>query len=132
MSRDKSQDDKDWEAIRARRQQQRDAARGRAHETAAAAEAAQTAKADKKAKDEFEMLLGLAESMSDAELNAAIKKHGKRGKRGKLSSKQKEKLKNAQEVNKGCLSALALMALAAGGLLYGMYEGATAIASALF
>jgi hypothetical protein len=129
MSRDKSQDDKDWEAIRARRQQQRDAARGRAHETAAAAEAAQTAKADKKAKDEFEMLLGLAESMSDAELNAAIKKHGKRG---KLSSKQKEELKNAQEVNKGCLSALALMALAAGGLLYGMYEGATAIASALF
>jgi hypothetical protein len=129
MSRDKSQDDKDWEAIRERKQRERDAARERAHETAAAAEAAQTAKDDKKAKDEFNMLLGLAESMSDAELSAAIKKHGKRG---KLSGKQKEKLKNAQEGNKGCLGALALMALAAGGLLYGMYEGATAIASALF
>lgn len=129
MARDKDQDDKDWDAIRRQKQRERDLARERAQDTAAAEQAKQQARDDAEAKGDFAKLLGMAEDMSDAALERAIDKYGKR--HGRLTGKDKDRIRNAKG-KKGCLGALALMAMAAAGLLYGMYEGVTAIASALF
>lgn len=95
MSRDKDQDRRDWEAIQRHHQQQRDAARDRAQQAAAAREQQEIYAADRKAKNEFLGLLGQAHKMSDAEMDQAIKKFGRKTGR-KLTPADRKKIKRAR------------------------------------
>lgn len=112
-------DDKDWDAIRKREQEKRDAARERAYQTAAADEQAQIQKDDEDFMRELKAMGPALANMSDAQIEKGLRNAKKGGRR--LTSSDRAKIKRAKRIAKGdgCFGLFVVLGLP---VVYGCYE----------